>query len=88
VRTVQLEVLREDGWEQVVFEDIVQLRVAGAPGDAPGELTLTLIGEHSGRPNHVEPGVLDIADRHYSLVDSKVPEHGGQALPVALREDA
>jgi hypothetical protein len=90
VRTVRLEVRRKDGWENVVFEDIEQLRVTGAPGDpdTPGKLRLTLIGERSGRPNQVEPGILDIADRHYSLVNSEVPELDGQVLPVVLQEDS
>ncbi len=84
VRTIQLEVRRADGWETVVFEDVEQVRLAGAPGEEG--LQFTLLGVRSGAPNRVETGVLDIADRHEGLVESDVPTLDGQALPVALRD--
>jgi hypothetical protein len=83
VRTVRLEVLTADGWTTVTFEDIDQLRVAGAPGDEG--LTLTLIGICEDDPNQVETRILDVADRHRSLLDSEVPTIDGEAVPGALR---
>jgi hypothetical protein len=83
-RSVRLEVLTADGWTRVTFEDIDQLRVAGAPGEAG--LTLTLIGIRDDGPNHVETGVLDVVERHRSLLGSEVPTVDGVALPVAQRD--
>lgn len=82
-RSVRLEVLAADGWTTVTFEDIDQLRVAGAPGEAG--LTLTLIGIRDDAPTQAEAEILDVADRHRSLLDSEVPSVDGEAVPVALR---
>lgn len=83
MRTARLEVLNAQGWTTVTFEDIEQLCVAGAPGEAG--LTLTLIGIRNDGPNQVETGALDVAERHRSLLDSEVPTLDGEAVPVALR---
>lgn len=84
MRTVRLEVLTANGWTTVTFEDIDQLRVSGAPGEAG--LTLTLIGLRKDAPNQVETGILDVAERHRSLLDSEVPSLDGKTLPVAQRD--
>lgn len=84
VRTVQLEVLRADGWETITFEGIEQLRVADAPGEEG--MVFTLIGQRPDAPNQIATGVLDVADRHEALLDSAVPTLDGQSLPLALRD--
>lgn len=84
MRTVQIEVLREPGWETIVFEDIETLRVVGAPGE--DGIEFTLIGQRSDAPNQIEPGVLDVTDRHERLVDSELPKHDGVSLPLAVRD--
>lgn len=85
MRTVEIEVLRDDDWEMVVFEDIKSLTVAGAPGE--DGLLFTLIGKREEQPNQVEAGILDIAERHEPLLDSSVPRsEDGTSLPQSLRE--
>jgi len=85
VRTIQLEILRSDGWETVTFEHIQELRIAGAPGD--DGIQFTLIGLRDDGPNQVETRILDVADRHETLLDSGLPTLDGQSLPRALRDD-
>lgn len=81
VRTVAVDVLRDEGWETVEFAEISKLLVEAAPGD--GGLTLTLIGTRSEEPNVVETGVLDVAERHRELLDNEFPEVDGESLPLA-----
>jgi hypothetical protein len=48
-----------------------------------------LIGHRSGRPNHVETDILDVAERHEALLDSKVPRiDDGTSLPLAQRDES
>lgn len=85
MRTVELEVLREEGWKTIIFEGVEKVAVAGAPGE--GGLTLTLIGIREDRPNQVETGVLDVADRHEPLLDADVPKtEDGRSVPIAYRD--
>lgn len=86
-RTVRLEVRRLNGWTTVAFEQITRLSVAAAPGQDNRGLTLTLIGHCPEGHNQVEPQLLEVAERHRSLVDSNLPMQDGEAYPVAIRDN-
>ena len=86
-RSVRLEVRRVDeGWTTIDLEDVDELRLAGAPGPDGKGLVLTLIATRADGIGERVTGVLDVAERHHSLLDSEVPTVDGVALPVALRE--
>jgi hypothetical protein len=86
VRTVEIEVFRAAEWEHIVFEEVSQIHVGAAPD--PDGLQLTLTGEREGRPNQVETGILDVAQRHEPLLNSSIPRtDNGTSLPLAVRDD-
>ncbi|WP_338738167.1 hypothetical protein [Haloplanus salilacus] len=71
--------------DHVTLEDVAAVRLAGAP-ESDGELAFTLIGERASAPNQVDTEVLDIAERHRSLLASDVPTIDGVAVLVEMRE--
>jgi hypothetical protein len=87
-RSVRLEVRRVDeGWTTVDLEAVDSLRLGGAPGPDGEGLVLTLIATRADGPSERVTDILDIADRHHSLLDSEVPTVDGVALPAALRDN-